>query len=136
MYAHHHHHHHHIGCRNLGLVTCSDPTNILEGFEGLFLASFPTWLIFHNCVHSPNMLYLFISVILNLLHNWVILSSDKLSLLVLQFCHMYFSVLINFISPNVILDLLFSLIAHNSQTYSKIGNAKALYIISLVWFWF
>jgi hypothetical protein len=66
----HHHQHQHIGCRILGLVTCSEPSNSLEVFEGSSLSSFPTRLI-HNCVHSPNVLYLFISVILNLLHNWV-----------------------------------------------------------------
>ena len=65
------HHLQHTGCKILSLVTCSGPTNCLVVFEGSSLASFPTLLIFHNCVHSPKILYLFISVILNLLHKLV-----------------------------------------------------------------
>jgi hypothetical protein len=38
----HHHHPQHIECRILGLMTCSEPTNSLEGFEASSLASFPT----------------------------------------------------------------------------------------------
>ena len=70
----HHHRHHlplHIASTILDLVTCSGTTSSLEVFDVPSLASFPTWSMLHNCFHSPNTLYLFISVILNFLQNWV-----------------------------------------------------------------
>jgi len=37
----HHQQQQQIGCRSLGLVTCSEPTNIIEGFEGRPWLRFP-----------------------------------------------------------------------------------------------
>jgi len=65
----------------------------------------------------------------------LILSSDKISSLLLQSCHAYFAVVINFISAEVILDLPFSLIARVSHPYNKVGNAKVLHVFSVVCFW-
>jgi hypothetical protein len=73
-YYYHYHYHHHIARRVLGLVTCSGPTNSREVFRGVVLG-----FVSHTAdiselsvagslsvsVHSPNTLYIFISVILN-----------------------------------------------------------------------
>jgi len=59
-------HHHHIACRVLGLVTCFGPINSQEFFWGVFLG-----FISHVVVHSPNMLYPFISAVLNFRYNCV-----------------------------------------------------------------
>jgi hypothetical protein len=40
--------HHHIDSKVLDLVTCSGVINSHEFFEGSFLASFPTQLLFRN----------------------------------------------------------------------------------------
>jgi hypothetical protein len=70
-----HNHHYHIACRVLGLMTSFGPLRVKKSLEGLSLALFPTWLIFHNSmwqsVHLLNMLYPFILIILNFLYTWV-----------------------------------------------------------------
>jgi len=47
----------------------------------------------------------------------------------------YFAVLVNFIFADVILYLSCFLFAKVSHPYHKAGNAKVLYIVSLVRFW-
>jgi hypothetical protein len=49
---------------------------------------------------------------------------------------MFFAVLvINFISAYVILDLSFFPIAQVSHLYNRVGNAKVIYVFSVVCFW-
>jgi len=80
------------------------------------------------------MLYPFISVILNFLTAGLILSSDETSLSNLQSCPVYFAFLIKFNSAYFILDLSGSPIAQVWLPYNKVGNAKVLGIVSVVFF--
>jgi hypothetical protein len=73
---HHHHHHHHTAWTIVGLITHSGPNNSLEAFLRIalgFVSPHGSYFII-KCVslfvHSPNMSYPFVSVVLNFLYNW------------------------------------------------------------------
>jgi len=84
-------------------------------------------------VNSPNMLYPFISAFWIFIAAGLILSSDITGFVILL-C-VFATLLISCICADVIPDLSYSLIAQVSHPGNKVGNAKMLYIYSLVCFW-
>ena len=79
------------------------------------------------------MLYPFISAFWIFIAAGLILSSDKIGFVI--FLCVFATLLINCIYADVITDLSCSLIAQVSHPGNRVGNAKMVYIYSLVCFW-